>query len=706
MKKKIPIVKQEGIKDCGASCLLSIIRYYGGNISLEKLRELTKTTKIGTTAYHLTLASEKLGFVSKGIKCKSLNDLNNKIDIPFIAHLVINKSYKHYIVVYDLNYKKKIVTIMDPNSGVKKLSFDEFDKVWSKVIITFYPVKKIPTYKTNNNVKNILKYLVSNNKKVFVHIVLLSLFITLFNIINSYYFKIIIDDIVVSSINNFYIISFFFVIFILLKSLCEFFRNQLILYSNQKIDYQLFTKTFSHVMNLPYDYFKNKTTGEILSRISDLNYIKEAISKVIVTIFVDLLLIIISGAILLGINKDLFLITIIIFVLYLIVALIFSPIYKRLINLSQEKNAQINSNLIESINGFETIKSMNLQNRTINKIENQYMDNLYVEHKVNKNHNIGQFLKDLIGGLGLFVILFVGYLKVMKGMLSIGDLITYNSLLIYFLNPIKNILELEPLIRYALSSFKRVNELYEIDMEKLEIDHKYTGNKIKGNITIKDFSYSINDKDLILNNINLNASRGSKIMIIGNSGCGKSTLLKSLLKYSEIERGKIFIDDKDINDYNTKELRENITYISQNETLFTDSIFNNIVLNKDIDYNEFLKQSRLTEVDKICNKKYLGYDTLLEENGFNISGGERNRIILCRALIKSSNIILLDEALNEIDVNMERRILKRMFKNMKEKTIIVVSHRLENMDLYDCVVSMENGTIKNILERKDDCSNG
>jgi len=195
-------------------------------------------------------------------------------------------------------------------------------------------------------------------------------------------------------------------------------------------------------------------------------------------------------------------------------------------------------------------------------------------------------------------------------------------------------------------------------------------------------------------------------MIIGNSGCGKSTLLKSLLKYSEIERGKIFIDDKDINDYNTKELRENITYISQNETLFTDSIFNNIVLNKDIDYNEFLKQSRLTEVDKICNKKYLGYDTLLEENGFNISGGERNRIILCRALIKSSNIILLDEALNEIDVNMERRILKRMFKNMKEKTIIVVSHRLENMDLYDCVVSMENGTIKNILERKDDCSNG
>jgi len=706
MKKKIPIIKQEGVKDCGASCLLSIIRYYGGDISLEKLRELTKTTKIGTTAYHITLASEKLGFVSKGIKCKSLNDLNNKIDVPFIAHLVINKSYKHYIVVYDLNYKKKIVTIMDPNSGVKKISFDEFNKMWSKVVITFYPIKKIPIYKTNNNIKNIVKFLVCNNKVVFIEIILLSLFITLFNIINSYYFKIIIDDIIVSSLNNFYLVSFVFIILILLKSLSEYFRNQLILYSNQKIDYHLFTKTFTHVMNLPYDYFKNKTTGEILSRISDLNYIKEAISKIIVTIFVDLLLIIISSTILLGINKDLFLITIIIFILYLIVALIFSPIYKNLINISQEKNAQINSKLIEAINGFETIKSMNLQNRTINKIENQYMDNLYIEHKVNKNHNIEQFLKDLVGGLGLFVILFIGYLKVLNGVLSIGDLITYNSLLIYFLTPIKNILELEPLIRYALSSFRRVNELYEIDMEKLEIDHKYTGNKITGDITIKDFSYSINDRDIILNNINLNINRGSKIMIIGNSGCGKSTLLKSLLKYFEIERNKIFIDNKDINDYSTQELRENITYVSQNETLFTDSIFNNIILNKDIHYDKFLKMSRLTEVDKICNNKYLGYDTLLEENGFNISGGEKNRIILCRALINSSNVILLDEALNEIDVNMERRILKRIFKRMKDKTIIVVSHRLENMDLFDKVVNMENGIIKNILERKDECPNG
>jgi len=135
--------------------------------------------------------------------------------------------------------------------------------------------------------------------------------------------------------------------------------------------------------------------------------------------------------------------------------------------------------------------------------------------------------------------------------------------------------------------------------------------------------------------------------------------------------------------------------------LFNDSIYNNINLNNNIEYEQFLKLTKLTEVDKICNKKSLGYNFLLEENGFNISGGEKGRIVLCRALTENNNVILLDEALRELDVNMERRILKRLFSTMKNKTIIVVSHRLENMDLFDKVIKMNNGTINKIIERAD-----
>ena len=701
MKKKIVVVKQDGVKDCGVSSLLSIIKYYGGNINIEKLREMTKTNKSGTTAFHLIECAEKIGFISKGIKCKNIDDLKTKINEPFIAHVIINKSYKHYIVVYNVDYKKCVVTVMDPASGIKKLSFDEFNTIWSKVIITFTPVKKLPIFKNNKDIFNLIKHIILSNKKIFINIIILSLFITLFNIINSYYFKIIIDDIVSNSLSNFYRISIVFLAIIIIKAISDYFRNQSLLYINQKIDFLLIRKAFSHIINLPYDYFKNKTTGEITSRISDLNYIKEMISKATITIFVDMLLFFVSSIILFSISRNLFMITIIIFILYVIVVAIFSPIFRKKIVATQERQASVNTHIIESINGFESIKGLNLQSNIVNKLENKYIKFLNKEYSMNRSYNIQLVFKDLIEGVGVLTILFVGYLLAVKGKISIGEVITYNSLLIYFLNPIKNVLELEPLIRYAISSFNRINELFSIDKENLLIDEKYTGKKIKGEIKFKNYCYTINDKDEILKNINLDIKVGEKVMIVGPSGCGKSTLIRAILNYSTNTNNSIFIDKKDIVNYNLKELRNNITYVSQNETLFNDSIYNNINLNNNLEYEQFLELTKLTEVDKICNKKSLGYNFLLEENGFNISGGEKGRIVLCRALTENNNVILLDEALRELDVNMERRILKRLFSAMKNKTIIVVSHRLENMDLFDKVIKMNNGTIDKIMKRAD-----
>lgn len=700
MKRRMVVIRQNGIKDCGVSCMLSIIKYYGGNVPIERLREMTKTDKNGTSAYHLIECANKVGFNSKGLKCENINDLK-KLNFPCIAHLIINKSYKHYVVVYEVNYKKKVVVIMDPSSGIKKMPFDDFNKVWSNVVIDLYPLKKIININTKNNVLNILKSIIFQNKKISFNIFILSLFVTIFSIAGSYYFKIIIDNFTKNSIHNFYIISIVFVLILLFKNVSDFFRNQLLLCINEKIDFSLITQTFKHIICLPYNYFKNKTTGEIISRINDLSYIKEMIGKVSLTVFVDIILVLFSSIILFSINHVLFLVSFIIFLLYILCILLFSPNFKKNILINQEKQGVVNSYLVETISGFETIKALNLENKVSSCLESKYSDYLNHSFKTNKIFNIQILFKNLIDGLGFILIMFVGYLFVLDNKMSIGDLITYNSLLMYFLEPIKNIFELEPLIRYANSSLKRINELFEIEVENLSIDNKYTGDNINGNISIKNLNYSANDKDLILKNINFEIKSKEKILIIGNSGCGKSTFMKLLLSYNNIERDKILIDKKDINDYNKKELRNNIAYVSQNETLFTDSIYNNIVLsNSDVNYNKFLDICKLTEVDQLVKNKHLGYDTLLEENGFNISGGEKNRIVLSRVLLKNFNILMLDEALNEVDINMERRILKRLFHTYSQKTIIVVSHRLENMDLYDKVIKFSNGRIQNIIKKE------
>ncbi len=699
MKKRIIVIKQEGVKDCGVASLLSIIKYYGGNIGIERLREETKTTKNGTTAFHLIDYANKIGFSSKGIKCADINDLKS-ITLPAIAHLVINKSYKHYVVIYKVDFKHNVITIMDPAYGVKKLTFKEFNNIWSKVIITFYPIGKISKYEQNNKIYSLIKNILLSNKRLIFCTIILSIFVIGSNIVNSYYFKIIIDNFFGNSFYSFCFISFIFALIIFLKLISDYFRNKLLFSLQQKIDFNLITTSFKHIINLPYNYFKNHTSGELISRINDLNYIKEILSKIILNVFLDSIMIIFIAIILFNINLKLFIITIFMCMLYLLIVIIFSKLFKKQILISQIKFSKTNSYMFECTNGFETIKNMNLENKITNNFENKYVDYLGHEYKVRNYNNIQQFFKSLINDIGSLIILFTGYVLVLQNKLSLGELITFNVLLSYFVNPIRNILDLEPLVRYALSSLKRINEIFEIKQENLCIDNKYSGCNIKGELEFKGLTFSFNDKDNILNNINLKIRKGERIAIIGKSGCGKSTMLKLILRYNDIKRNMIFIDGKDINDYNLKELRNNITYVSQNEVLFNDTIMNNILIKNNLDYDTFLNKCKLTLVNNICNNKYLGYDTLLEENGFNLSGGERERIILCRALTKNSNLIILDEALNQIDVDMERKILKNLFSLTLHKTIIVVSHRLENLDLFDRIITMENGNIKKTNKRR------
>lgn len=169
-----------------------------------------------------------------------------------------------------------------------------------------------------------------------------------------------------------------------------------------------------------------------------------------------------------------------------------------------------------------------------------------------------------------------------------------------------------------------------------------------------------------------------------------------LVRYLEIPYGYISINNIDINHYHIDKLRNNITYVSQQEYLFTNSIYNNIVLNRNIDSKKISKILKLTLVDKILEKNKLNIESLVEENGFNFSGGERQRIILARALVKESDIYIFDEALNQIDVENEKIILENIFKYLKNKTIIVISHRFNNNDLFDKVLSLEKGKINEI----------
>jgi ABC-type bacteriocin/lantibiotic exporter with double-glycine peptidase domain len=241
-------------------------------------------------------------------------------------------------------------------------------------------------------------------------------------------------------------------------------------------------------------------------------------------------------------------------------------------------------------------------------------------------------------------------------------------------------------------SLERVEELFMISEEDFKNNYFYLAYDLSGDIKIKDLSYKIGYKTLF-NKLNLTIKRGEKILLSGPSGCGKSTLVKMLMRYIEVDYNKINIASIDINHYHLNNIRTNITYLSSSEYLFNDTIKNNITLYKEYTEEEIEEVTKICLVNDIIKNTDLGLDKMIEENGFNFSSGEKQRIFLARSIIKKTNIYIFDEALGQIDINREKKILEGIFKYLKDKTVIVISHRFNNKKVFDRVLKLEEGKI-------------
>ena len=673
------LIRQDGFKDCGPTCLSMIIKHYKGYIDINELKEMCKTDKNGTTAYHLIETAKKCGFESYGVKC-NLEDINkNNIILPCIAHVILNNSYKHYVVIKKIDYKKKKITVYDPIGTIKTYTYENFQKIFSNIIILLYPIKVIKNI-PNNSIKKFILEITKTSTKQLIQIIIISIFITLFSIIISFYLQYMVDN--VNNQGKIYFIFTLFLIIYIMKIISDFLRNKIIILVNQKIDFNLNYNTFKQIINLPYCYYKNNTTGEIISKINDLDVVRQVISKVAISIFIDLPLTLLSLIIMYILNEKLFIISLIIMLLYWLVLILFrNPLNEKIEDTTLAK-ADTTSYMVERINGYETLKGCNKEHIALKKFEDKYAALSNKIYDLDNCYNYQLLLKEIINDLGFIFIILIGILLVKDNIITIGQLLSFNSLLVYFLTPIRNIIDLDDSIKQSKIAIKKILNLYYDKKENGILDKK-----MKGEIIFKNLSYTFNDTRNVLENINLKINQNSKVMVIGESGSGKSTLFKILKKYYTVPRDKVYIDNVDINDYQ----KSNIVYVSQNEILFTDTISNNI------DSDNIIDISKICLIDEIVKNNQLGYNMLIEENGFNLSGGERQRIILARALANEFDILIIDEGLSQVDINMERKILKNLFENYNDKTIIFISHRLENMDLFNQVIKLKKGRISDEL---------
>lgn len=692
--KKYACVKQHDSKDCGIACLATVAEQYGLKVPISKIREKACTDNQGTTLYGMIKAAEELKFDAKPIKVCDKNDIYKKFPKPAIAHIIVDNRLMHYVVIHEI--KNDMVTVSDPAIGMRKIKIEEFKNMWTGVLLILVPSE---SFEKKNEAKGCFSrylYLMLEQKKLFFTIALTSILTTIFGIYGSFYFKYLIDDIMVSfSYEYLNKISIAMIVLAVFKCITELIRSILSLLLSQNIDTDILLGYYKHVLDLPMKFFGTKSVGEIISRFTDASNIREAISSATLTVFLDSIMAVVGGIILYNQSPLLFLICFIPIFVYIVLGIGFKKPIEDSNRKFVEDNSKLISYLVESMQGIETIKALNKEDIVKKETEKKFSTFVRSVFKYGKVISFQSISKEMVQSIFTIVVMWVGTYLVLQEYMSIGTLISFNALLVYFIGPIERILNLQKQIQSAIVASERIGEILDLEVEKSEAENsKKKIESLNEDIEFKSIKFRYGVRELILDNINLKLKKGEKIAIVGESGSGKTTLAKLLMNFYDIDGGTILIGNEKIQDINKESLRDKIAYVSQETFFFSGTIKDNLLLAMpEATMDDIIDACKKAQIHDYISGLQLGYDSILEENASNLSGGQRQRLSIARALLRKADILIMDEATSNLDSITEKAIEKTIEDCTKDVTTIIIAHRLSTIMKCSKIYVMQKGKI-------------
>lgn len=685
---------QVDMRDCGVASLAMIFGYYGSYYSLASLREKAKTNLEGTTALGLVKVAEELGFETQAIQADMTLFDEPDIPYPFIAHVLKEGKLLHYYVVTGAD--KQFIHIADPDPSVKmtRLSKEDFAKEWSGVSLFMAPT---PAYKPHKDKKTGLTAfipLLTKQKGLIANIVLATLLVTIINITGSYYLQSIIDTYVPDQMKNTLgIISVGLLIVYILQQILSYGQEYLLIVLGQRLSIDVILSYIKHVFQLPMNFFATRRTGEIISRFNDANNIIDALASTILSIFLDVSIVLIISVVLFFQSSTLFFISLLALPIYTAIIFAFMKPFEKMNNETMEANATLSSSIIEDINGIETIKSLTSEHTSYQKVDREFVTYLKKSFRYAKAESIQKALKKLAQLLLNVFVLWVGARLVMDNQLSMGQLITYNTLLIYFTNPLENIINLQTKLQTAHVANNRLNEVYLVHSEFEEEKPIKELSQTPSTITFENVSYKYGYGRDILSEINLEIPAYSKVAIVGISGSGKTTLAKMMVNFYEANTGEVRLNSTNMNQIDKTALRRHVNYLPQQPYVFNGTILENLLLGakEGTTQEDILRAVEIAEIRADIENMPLNYQTELTSDGAGISGGQKQRIALARALLTDAPVLILDEATSSLDILTEKKIIDNLMK--LNKTIIFIAHRLTIAEKSEKVIVLDQGKL-------------
>ena len=730
-------VRQHDTTDCAAACLAMVCLHYKKEVTITRLRDMMGTDLKGTNLVGLQKAANELGFTTAAVRVDRENFLSD-FSLPCIAQVITDQGLAHFVVVFkkttikddgerrrhmlkeaeaakedEKNGKKHkckdFVVIGDPGSELKKISLDEFYKNFTGVLLLMTPTSefKAGKQKQGSMVKRFLDLLLPQ-KKLFFYAILSSVIMTVLGIASSMYNKILMDEILPYGLKSLLVaVILVFSIVSVTSALISMVRQWVLIYLSIKVDIPLMLGYFGHVFKLPMKFFATRKTGEITTRYSDASTIKSVFTSIALSVVMDIVMACATGVILFRMNATLFSISIFTTLLSILLVFIFKQPFKRINEETMQQSAILNSQMIESLRGIETVKCNAEEDRELEALEREYIKSLKISLRSSKISTVQSLISTLITTILGMVTSYVGIMQVLNGEMTLGGYMAFSTLSSYFTSPVSELVSLQMSIQQAQISIKRLTEIMDYESEQDETREYTEMEKIDGDIEFKDVSFRYGSRSPALSHVSFTIPYGKKVALVGSSGSGKSTITKLLLKYYEPESGEIDVNGINLDEYTNASVRRAISYVPQNVELFSKTLFENIrISNPNATMEQVKEAAKKADAHEFIRKLPLQYNTYLEEAGNGLSGGEKQRIALARAFLKDSNLYILDESTSSLDFGTENTIFDMIYNQLADKSMLIVAHRLSTVRDCDLILVMdhgeivERGTHDELLEKK------
>ncbi len=706
MNKKGIKIKQHDITDCGAACLASVCAHYGLQFPVARIRQYAFTDQKGTNVLGLIEAANKLGLSAKGVRAQF--EALQIVPKPTIAHVVVHEKLQHFVVVYKV--EKEHITYMDPGDGqMHRVTNEEFQKIWTGVLVLMEPEE---TFKRGNQKTSMTKKffsLLAPHKSVMMQAVFGALVYSILGLSTSVYVGKITDYVLVDkNLNLLNLMGVIMLVILLLRTFIGAMKSILALKTGQRIDASLILGYYKHLLTLPQQFFDTMRVGEIISRVNDAVKIRNFINNVSLDLVVNIMILLFSACLMFVYSWKLALVTLASAPLFLLIFWGFNKLNRKYQRSIMESSADLESQLVESINSISTIKRFGIEEFANLKTETRFVHLLKNTFRSIYGSIMAQGGIQFVSTAITIAVLWMGSILVIDQELTPGTLMVFYSLVSYVISPIGSLISSNQTIQDALIAADRLFQIMDLEREQDDSEKIRLEPDMVGDITFENVAFRYGSRKEVFKRLDLTIKKGQTTAIIGASGSGKTTLMSLLQHIYPIQEGRICIGGYDIAQIDNHSLRRRIGTVPQQVELFAGTVIENIAIG-DLQPNmkrvaDLVEQLGLKDFIESLPK---GYMTYIGEHGASLSGGERQRVAIARALYKDPEILIFDEATSSLDSISERFVKETLDELAKQgKTIIVIAHRLSTVKAADCIVSIDKGRVTETGTHKELICNG